>query len=139
MDSKKMKGFILLVISVLTLFNVYLFQTKKQNCLIRHNLLLQTKDLICSLAFGEGFMEDPFKGENDRETGYESRSEVQYYSYEYTYLHKTIAGEKIYSGKQTPITKVVCKGDGNVACYKGIYPGDTEFLGEVSESERKDR
>lgn len=73
-----------------------------------------------------------------RGTGYESRSEMQYYSYDYIYLHKIIAGEKIYSGKKTPKTKIECNGDGNVACFKGTYDGDIEFLGEVSESERKD-
>lgn len=138
MKSNNIKGFILLMTSVLAIFNIYLFQTKKQNSLISSNLLLQTKDLICNLAFGENFMKDPFKGENDRGTGYESRSEMQYYSYDYIYLHKIIAGEKIYSGKKTPKTKIECNGDGNVACFKGTYDGDIEFLGEVSESERKD-
>jgi hypothetical protein len=67
------------------------------------------------------------------------RKELQYYEYEYEDLHKEIGGEKMYMGYKMAITQVDCNGHGDVSCFKGKYCGASEFLGEVKESERKDR
>ena len=50
--------------------------------------------------------------------------------------HKKINGEQVYIAYKTPVTQVICKGHGSVACYEGIYHGMSEFIGEVKESDK---
>lgn len=139
MKSGIVKIFIIVMIGLSVMFNVYLLQAKNSRYMISYNTLLKTTKMINSLAFGEGFLEDPFKGENLGEFQYEKRLELQYYEYEYDDLNNSIGGEKMYKGYKTAITEIVCIGRGSVACYTGVYPGFTEDLGEVKESDRKDK
>lgn len=131
------KSVILLLTSLVTIFNIYLLQIKDSRNLISYNALLQTTNLISGTAFGENFPEDPMNGENLGEDKYKLRAESQYYLYEYSNLHYTLNGEQMYAEYQIPITKVSCTGIGGIACYKGTYFGERTYLGEVAESKKK--
>lgn len=143
MNLNVIKGIVILAIGLFSFLNVYQFQVKSNENIFSYNALLQVKELINGPAYGEGssedFPEDPFKGESDSGSKYMERKELQYYEYEYEDLHKEIGGEKMYMGYKMAITQVDCNGHGNVSCFKGKYCGASEFLGEVKESERKDR
>ncbi|MBS5409594.1 MAG: hypothetical protein KHY35_02570 [Bacteroides thetaiotaomicron] len=141
MNLNVIKGIVILAIGLFSFLNVYQSQVKSNENIFSYNALLQVKELINGPAYGEGssedFPEDPFKGESDSGSKYMERKELQYYEYED--LHKEIGGEKMYMGYKMAITQVDCNGHGDVSCFKGKYCGASEFLGEVKESERKDR
>lgn len=143
MKSNVAKCIVVLAIGLFSFFNVYQFQVKNNKNIISYNAFLQVKELINGTAYGEGssedFPDDPFKGESDSGSKYRERKELQYYEYKYEDLHKEMGGEEMYMGYKTAITEVACNGHGEVSCFKGKYYGASEFLGEVKESERKDR
>lgn len=143
MKSNVIKGIVLLIIGLFSFFNMYQFQVKNSKNIFSYNAFLQAKELINGTAYGEGSSEDfpvdPFKGESDSESKYMERKELQYYEYEYEDLHKEMGGEKMYMGYKMAVTQVDCNGHGDVSCVKGKYYGASEFLGEVKESDRKDR
>lgn len=138
MKTNLKKYIILLFVGLISVFNVCQFQVKKNRNIILYNTFLKAKGLINGIARGEGFPEDPNKGENLGELKYERRSETQFYNYEYYEIpDKKINGEQVYIAYKTPVTQVICKGHGSVPCYEGIYLGMSEFIGEVKESEKK--
>lgn len=137
MKSNTIKITGILFISLFATFNLYQSYIKNNRNINNSNVFSSSKGLLNTIAYGEDFPEDPFKGENSGEDKYEKRTELQCYEYLYVDLNKTENGEAMYSAYKTPVTIVDCMGHGDVNCTKGRYFGMTENLGEVKESEKK--
>lgn len=125
--------FILSMVAMFTLFNIFTIQVKNGKNMTVYAALLQSKSLE-TLAEAEDFPKDPWENESSG-LGVKIRTVLNFYTYGYIPFPEI---EDMFFEYTYPTTQIDCEGSGNISCIRGFYLGEGTFTGVVTKEQQKE-